>query len=195
MKKEYKLQDILHYVGVRGAEPQMQGWVETLMQTQDTRIYRNMQEKITARMYQDEVKTPTQSEQNIILKYGQMPTLTLESPVVSVQKTKKIVTTSMVQYDGTVKELISDGDWQIQIRGIFCNQNLEKPLSELKNALKIWQIKDTIEVFSAYLNTFGIQSLVITDLRFPDTPYINILPYEISALSDKPFEMKRKDKL
>ena len=94
---------------------------------------------------------------------------------------------------GTVKELISEGDDQVSIRGLIINYDSDKypseAVAELRSLLKIGE---SLIVESEELNkTFDIHELAIESFSFPPMEgYPNVQPFTISAISDLPIELE-----
>lgn len=117
--------------------------------------------------------------------------LELETCLIELSKTKNIVTTAVQGRDGTVKEYISDGDFQISITGVLTSQYNNIPPTE-----KIALIHDfvranvSIPLSSNFLNYFEIYTAVITDFKINQTEGArNTVGFTINLLSDVPFEI------
>jgi hypothetical protein len=113
-------------------------------------------------------------------------------PLVSVQG-KNIVTRTPIlknRDSGTVKELWSADDYQIEIKGIILGSDPERlPSEEINQIRKFCEVKGAVEVNSPYLTLFGIQFMTIEDYDFMHTPGYNNQAYIIKGYSDKPFEL------
>lgn len=100
---------------------------------------------------------------------------TLRECLISVNMEKNIVTTPLQGRDGTIKEYISDGDYNINVEAgisrseLNYNDNLEMnvdgkmdyPSDELKILQNFLNAKQNIGVQSKFLDLFGITSAVI----------------------------------
>jgi Domain of unknown function (DUF6046) len=118
--------------------------------------------------------------------------LTLGTVLIEISQSKNIVTTSIQGRNGTVKEYISDGDYQIMIKGVLVGFGNEVNPQDLKSQL-IAFCKAPVEfaVASNLFEGFGIKSIVIKDYNFPQIEgQRNTVPFELTCLSDQPIELK-----
>jgi Domain of unknown function (DUF6046) len=113
----------------------------------------------------------------------------------NVSRQKNIVETVVVGREGTVKEHISNGDYQIDISiGIMKNDKADEyPLEELRALVRMMDEPSAIEVGSEYLDVFKIKEIVVKSHSNPQETFSNRQPFTISAVSDKPYLMKLKD--
>jgi len=89
---------------------------------------------------------------------------------------------------GTVKELWSADDYEIEIKGIVSTSDRTKlPEAEINRLRWFFEVRRTIEVSSPLLGLFGIQYMAIENISFPHTDGYNYQAYVIKAFSDKPF--------
>lgn len=115
--------------------------------------------------------------------------LLLDTAIVSIQQARNIVKTPIQGRDGTVKEYISDGDYQISVNGILASNSLRYPKSYVVELVEFMKLKQSIEVVSPLLNTIGVYELVVEDWSLPHTEYVNCQSYSFSAVSEKPIEL------
>ena len=98
---------------------------------------------------------------------------------------KKIVKTEIPGRNGTVKEYIGIGDWEVEIDGFIAGPNGHHPADEiiaLKNVLKA---NEPIPVTCTWLNNLEIHYLVIVDYTFPqEAGGYSKQPFTISAISN-----------
>jgi len=118
--------------------------------------------------------------------------LLLDTAILSISQSKNIVTTTLQGRDGTVKEYISDGDYEISIKGILDSGNMFVYPEDLVKQLKsICDVKDNIEIKSPFAEMLGITEAVITGYSFGQVPAgYNVQPYDITLLSDVPLIIK-----
>lgn len=110
--------------------------------------------------------------------------------LITVQMSKTIIKTPIQGRDGTVKEYISDGDYHINIKGVFTESNGVYPEEEVKTLKEICQAKSSIAVVSAWLQQFDITDIVIDNYSFPQKEgFYNTQIFEINAISDAPIEL------
>lgn len=112
----------------------------------------------------------------------------------TVNMTKNIVVTSIQGRNGTVKEYISDGDYQINIKGVIViNAQDAYPEFEVNVLKQYCDAPIEIPVACTYLNRFGIKNIVITDYSFEQSEGMrNVQTFTINCLSDNPIELKSK---
>ena len=123
---------------------------------------------------------------------GQM--LVVNDAVCAISRAKNIVTTQMVGMDGTVKEYINDGDYQINIAvgivavrdGVIVDEYPEEGLRELRTFL---DEKAAIDVHSAFLEIFDINRIVIKSHSVTQDTASNYQSVAISAISDSEYNV------
>lgn len=123
-----------------------------------------------------------------------LPGITLQSILMEVTTKKNIVTTSLQGMKGTVKEYISDGDYEINIKGALASKEANKfPERELLLLKAICNVPAQIEVTSRFLDLFDIQALVITEASYYQKEGTNnMILFEIKAISDLPIELAKQ---
>ncbi|MEO0625568.1 MAG: DUF6046 domain-containing protein, partial [Bacteroidota bacterium] len=93
-------------------------------------------------------------------------------PTISLRKNKHIVKTKMVGSNapGTVKELVSSGDWSIVIRGVAVNFDSVKfyPEDQVKQLRDLDAREQALEVRCALTSLLGIYRLVIEKFSLPE---------------------------
>ena len=94
-------------------------------------------------------------------------TLVINDAVCAISRAKNIVTTQMVGMDGTVKEYINEGDYQI---------NIVVDVAAVRNG--------DIDVHSVFLEIFAIGSIVIKNFSVSQDTASNYQSVSISAMSD-----------
>jgi hypothetical protein len=119
------------------------------------------------------------------------PDLVLETVLVDVSMRKNIITTVVQGKPGTVKEYISDGDYDVRIRGILVSPGNDRyPGDQVRDLHEVLQRTEAIPVVADYLRFFDIYSLVVTGYNFNQAEgYQNIQTFEITCISDQPEEL------
>lgn len=120
----------------------------------------------------------------------------LPHPVIRLNSRKNIVETELTEFDGTVKELINNGDWSISIKGFIISNDKEYPEQVIDDLLELYNRKEALEIRSAITDIFlvtperdGYDMAVIYSCDFPDAPGVqNVRSYEFFLKSDKPFD-------
>ena len=112
--------------------------------------------------------------------------------VVELTRQKRIAKTDVQGRDTSVKELISNGDWMIKIRGLVINEAnpYEYPEDEMKVMHRFCEAKTSIPVTCKLLQWFEINELVVENYSFPRMEgYPGVQPFELDCLSDEPLEL------
>lgn len=131
----------------------------------------------------------------IVLKYeAENLEIEVQTVLSDVTMTRNIVKTVMQDVDGTVKEYISDGDYDVVIRGMLVSEENEFPRDQITLLHNICLVKDALVVESEFLQLFGIYNLVIESYSFPQQEGIrNVQLFELNCISDKPIELIIED--
>lgn len=123
--------------------------------------------------------------------------LLLDNVIIDVTQNKQIVTTDISGFTkGTVKEFINNGDYSINIRGFFATKNPdEAPLVDSSILTSYCSAPVTLSITNTFLNRlFNVNNIVITNLSMSQQVGLrNVQYFEISALSDNPFDLKQQD--
>lgn len=119
----------------------------------------------------------------------------LDHALVGVRQNKMIVKTQVEGMDGTIKEYISLGDYEITIRGNLVNEidPFARPTQLMNNLLRFLTYDGAIEMVSKATIPHKIRSVVVMDYSFDEQAgYVNQIPFRIRLLSDTPEEIKFK---
>lgn len=127
--------------------------------------------------------------------------------IISVTQERNIVTTPLQGRDGTIKEFISNGDYNISIdAGVMAGANNTEnnddetsfikpqnyyPESELKKLGEILMAKQAIDLQSDFLEIFGIKTAVVKSFNLNQETHSNRQSIQITMLSDEPYEIKQ----
>lgn len=87
--------------------------------------------------------------------------LRFESVLINVTQDKKIITTEIQGRDGTVKEYIGMGDFQVTVSGIISGKNGQRPSQQILALKKMLDAPIAVEVASSYLQMLDIHYLVL----------------------------------
>lgn len=120
--------------------------------------------------------------------------LVINDAVCAVSRSKNVVTTQMVGMDGTVKEYISNGDYQVNIvvgvaavrDGVIVDEYPSEGLEQLRD---FFDEKAAIDVHSAFLKIFDIDSIVIKSFSVSQDTASNYQSVSISAVSDDEYNV------
>ena len=103
-----------------------------------------------------------------------------------VNQDRNIIVTNIQGRDGSVKEYISNGDYNVMLRGAIVQVDANSyPGTEVERLHNILKQKFSIPVVSGFLNQFGIRNLTIQSFSFPQKEgFNNTQLFEIRAVSD-----------
>lgn len=109
-----------------------------------------------------------------------------------VSMARNIIKTAVAGRNGTVKEYMSDGDFNIVIRGVLASQFQNIPPKDSMNQLLgFCNSPVEFDVTSNFLAYFGIYTLVIDSYNFQQLEgKRNVIGFELNCFSDTPIEIK-----
>lgn len=129
---------------------------------------------------------------NLILQ-SQDGSLSLRMDVVliTVSMIKKIVKTGVQGNNGTFKEYVSDGDFKVDIKGIFTStSSLVYPREDVQTLSDLCALPESLEASSDFLDLFGVKNLVIERYKFNQKEgFYNTQPFTLNCISDEPLEL------
>ena len=119
----------------------------------------------------------------------------LETVLVDVSQRKNIVTTAVQGRNGTVKEYISDGDYEVRIRGLVVSNGTNAyPYNQVRDLHDLLAQSEAINIVADYLRLFNIYKVVVTGYNFPQQEgFQNVQAFEINCISDTPEELIEED--
>lgn len=117
--------------------------------------------------------------------------LRIDTVLMDISQQRNIVTTAIQGRNGTVKEYISDGDYQITVRGILVEPSpYDYPAEQVRELLRLCRVQAAVQAVSPFLQLFQIYDVVITDYQLPQLEgYQNMQPFELTCISDTPIEL------
>jgi hypothetical protein len=116
-------------------------------------------------------------------------------PVISVSGRNNIIRRDVLKVDaavirrGSVKEVWSQDDYEVNISGQFKAGDGGFPEAYLRQLREFCEAREIIEVESVLLNIFGITRLAITEYALPFTKGLENQQFTIKACSDEFFEL------
>lgn len=118
----------------------------------------------------------------------------IDVPLITVTRAKNVVKTQMEGKDGTVKEIISNDDYKINIRGILSNDTEnKKPWDKIEEMNTTFNRNVTYQVTSKLFGKLGITDVVFENIDFTAIEgFVNLQPYSLNLMSDDPIELKLK---
>lgn len=117
-------------------------------------------------------------------------------PVISVSGGNSIVHTDVLRQDngrterrGTVKEVWSQQDYQIQIAGMFIGSDGYFPFEDVRRLRDYCEARKVVLCSNDLLEAFGISRLTIESFDFAHTPGCENQQFAIKAYSDEDFSL------
>jgi len=112
--------------------------------------------------------------------------------LITVNQTKNIVKTVVQGRNGTVKEMISLGDYQVSLEGgIYESNKFKYPMDDVRKLERLLATPEALKVISPFLNEiFEVHYLVVENYDFPqEKGKQNVQTFSIKSISDDPPEM------
>ena len=135
----------------------------------------------------------------MVVRVPEKGVLTIPDVTINISKQKEIVKTAIVGRAGTIKEYITDGDYQLSISiGIVSvdenNQIIDQyPESAISTLREVLEENQSLEASSTFLDVFGINKIVVTGFSAKQMTYANRQVVEVSALSDDDYIIQSTD--
>ncbi len=138
---------------------------------------------------------------SLAMKFGDNEIM-IDECILTVTQEKNIVTTPLQGRDGTIKEFISKGDYNISAEIAVSNyqkadndeetdqSSFKYPKEELEKLVKLLNVDETIIVDSDFLNVFGVKSAVVQSYNLQQETHSNRQSLQLQMLSDEPYEIK-----
>jgi hypothetical protein len=123
-----------------------------------------------------------------------------DTVLLEVSQTRNIVTTAVQGRNGTVKEYISDGDYQISVNGVISTKYnnvapFESDIAYVNSIFSMLKANVSVPVACNFLDMFQINSMVIMDYKLNQIEGArNTIGFSMNCLSDEPFEIKYTEK-
>lgn len=122
--------------------------------------------------------------------------LVINDATVSISKPKIIKKTVLVGLKGSIKEYITDGDYEIKLSVGIVAVNAkgeivdEYPEDGLRKVREVLDINEALKVSSLFFDIHDIHKLVVTNFAEKQMTYSNRQVIEITAISDEDYEIK-----
>lgn len=118
--------------------------------------------------------------------------LILPIALITINQEKNIVRTNVQGRNGSVKEYVSDGDYQISIKGVIVGEDSNKPpIDDLKKLDTFCKSPFSLDVVSNVLDYFKIYTVVISGYSYEQREGMrNVFDFNLNCYSDTPFEIK-----
>jgi len=125
--------------------------------------------------------------------------LVMNDAVVSLSRSKNIVKTALVGLDGTIKEYICNGDYNITINvGIVAVDQAghitdDYPEEGMRTVRRFLDENQQVKVSSVFLNIFDVTTIVVESFSLRQDTHSNRQSVEIKALSDEDYVIKSEE--
>lgn len=135
----------------------------------------------------------------ITLRKEDGETLMINDATVNITREKHMVRTTLVGLEGTIKEYIANGDYDIGITVGITTVNDEGQIIDEYPGDGIRKVKEfleenkAIEVTSIFFEIFGIDRMVITRFSLNQDTHSNRQVIDIKALSDEDYIIKSSE--
>lgn len=118
--------------------------------------------------------------------------LRMDTILMYVSQFRNIIVTPVAGRNGTVKEYISDNDYDIEVRGLIVSEHPNVfPREEVEALKNICKLKKAVQVAGNFLEIFDISYAVITAYDIGEKlGSRNEVPFTLRMLSDDPIEIK-----
>jgi hypothetical protein len=115
----------------------------------------------------------------------------LVTVLLTVHQSKKIITTEIQGRDGTVKEYIGMGDYEVTISGMLTGKNSQYPTDEVLALKDVLKAPVAIEIVAKYLQNLDIFTVVVQDFDLPqEAGRYSTQAFSIRCISDTPIELQ-----
>ncbi len=129
---------------------------------------------------------------NIFSNVDRYTGLRIDTILCDVTIVKQIVKTKIQGVNGSVKEYISQDDYEITLRGALVDESGQRyPEEQVLQLVEYAEVPESVRIYSRFLNdNFNIQYLAIESVNFPQVEGTeNVQLFEIKAVSDDPIEL------
>jgi len=117
--------------------------------------------------------------------------LALETVLITVNQSIRVVKTEIQGRNGTVKEYIGADDMKISINGIITGQNGVYPRDTVRKLKRWLDAPVAKKVVAWWLGNLGVDMIVVESYSFPQTQGgYSYQTFSISAVSDAPVELR-----
>lgn len=126
-------------------------------------------------------------------------TMMINDATVTVSLEKHIVRTALVGLNGTIKEYISNGDYDISLTvgivAVDASGNIvdEYPEEGIRRVREFLDENRALEVSSPFFDILGIDRMVVSKFSLRQDTHSNRQTIEVKALSDVDYEIKHTE--
>jgi hypothetical protein len=116
---------------------------------------------------------------------GQYANFKYNDVLISVSQSKKIVVTNIAGNDGSIKEFIGLGDFEINITGRLTGNYGQSPRTDFINLTNLLKSNRNLAVACPYLTDLGISEIIVTSFDLPqNVGEFSTQYFTINAISD-----------
>ena len=120
--------------------------------------------------------------------------LRIDTVLVTVTQSKNVVQTEIQGRNGTINELVSLGNYLIEINGALSDNTAVKsnyPDAQMRTFSDIVKAEANITMTSNLLNYFEIDKVIITDFETPQTEGLrNLQLFSMTCISDNDIDLE-----
>lgn len=116
--------------------------------------------------------------------------ITIKSAVCKVTLTKQIVETAITGRDGTVKELISANDFEVEATVTLINTADEYPAEAMRTLSDLARKSSAVYVDSEFLRLFDIDRAVVKEMTLDQSTEGNTQEVKLTLTSDEDYEVE-----
>ena len=122
-----------------------------------------------------------------------VPKMTLDIALVTCTKSVQVVKTNVVGANGTVKQYINLGDYEIEIKGVFTSGVQDTmPMELIRQLHKITSSTCEVNIASNLLQLFGVTCIVFDGQQIfgQEEGQRDVQRFTLNAISEQPFAIK-----
>ncbi len=114
--------------------------------------------------------------------------------VVSLQRSKQIISTQLVGGDGSIHEFISNGDYEINIYLELMSDGQDLyPEDKMRDFKALAESNKSITVYSKFFELFDIDRIIIKSYSLSQETHSNIQAVSLTAVSDNEYNVFTTD--
>lgn len=117
-------------------------------------------------------------------------------PLIELSAQKRIVMTDIDGQDGSFKELYSNGDMRLVIRGVcvYDDRPDEYPEDQVRALRNVLETRKHVPITNRLTAMWNVEFVAVESYSFPAVPgELGMQAYEIIALSDREFALSLRD--
>lgn len=122
-----------------------------------------------------------------------VPKLTIDIALITVTPYINVSKTNIVGANGSVKQFINVGDYEVEIKGVFTSETANtRPDDKIRQLHKIIRATSEINVASGFLTLFGVTCIVFDGPQpfAQDEGSRDVQKFTLNCISETPFAIK-----